>query len=184
MAPQTLTNTTVSGNSVELFSYLGAGSGIDNGGGTATLTNTIVLGNTPSVAYSSEILGTITQVGPNIIGGSAADVFAETLDNDGVAAGRLADNGGAVQTIALKNDASNPALDSGLDDRVDETAIKIDLNGDGDTDDVIDTDARGNGFDRIVAQTGITARNQINLGAVELQQIVSPPGPQRLQALW
>ncbi len=179
----TLTSTTVSGNSVDLYSYLGAGSGIDNSYGTATLTNTIVLGNAPTVPNNSEILGTITRAGPNMIGGSAADVFAETVDNDGVDAGLLADNGGAVQTIALKNDASNPALDAGLDDRLDETIVGIDLNGDGDTDDVIDTDARGNGFDRIVEQTGITARNQIDLGAVEFQQIVSPPGPQEVASL-
>ena len=48
-----------------------------------------------------------------------------------------------MQTIALKNDTSNPALDAGQDDRLDESVAGIDLNGDGDMDDVIGTDARG-----------------------------------------
>ncbi len=177
----TLTNTTVSGNDAE-----------DDGGGiyhlgTATLANTIVLGNSSSnggeIYVSRWTEAKINKTGPNIIGGNAGDVFAETVDNNGVAAGRLADNGGAVKTIALRNDASNPALDAGQDDRLDERVVGIDFNGDGDTEDVIEADARGTGFDRVVEQTGITARNQIDLGAVELQHIVSPPGPQETPSL-
>ncbi len=166
----TLTNTTVSGNKAS-----GYGGGIHNNG-TATLTNSIVLGN--SGPNEPEISGTIIEKGPNVIGGSATDVFAETVDNDGVAAGLLADNGGPVQTIALKNDASNPALDAGQDDRLDESVAGIDLNSDCDTDDVIDTDARGSGFDRLinlpdVANNGV---NTVDLGAFEVPA-GEPGGP-------
>ncbi len=167
----TLINTTVSGNSS------GWGGGIRNYG-TATLTNSIVLGN-----QGHEIEGTVTENGPNIIGGNSADVFAETVEidpryGDEFDAGLLADNGGAVPTIALKNDSANPALDAGQDDRLDESVAGIDLNGDGDMDDVIDTDARGDGFARMadlpdVANNGA---NTVDLGAFEVQA-EDPGGP-------
>ena len=152
----TLTNTTVSGNE----SY-----GIRNDG-TATLTNTIVLGN------EAEIEGTITEVGPNIVGGLAlSQVFASVAPDPktGVEGGLLADNGGAVETIALKNDAANPAVDAGQDDRLDESVVGIDFNGDGDTDDVIDRDGRGSGFSRTIDLPGVAnnGANVVDLGAFE-----------------
>jgi autotransporter-associated beta strand protein/predicted outer membrane repeat protein len=116
----TLTNVTVSGNS--------AG---DQGGGitvvtSATLINSIVLGN--DAAANDEVFGTTSLTGGNIVGTdvlqgdtdvgdtTAAEVFAETVDiGGGVLAGVLADNGGPVETIALKDDASNLALDAGDD---------------------------------------------------------------------
>jgi Ca2+-binding RTX toxin-like protein len=59
---------------------------------------------------------------------TAAQVFAATVDIDPgagvVLAGVLADNGGPVQTIALKHDLSNPALD-----RSDNTAPANDARG-------------------------------------------------------
>jgi uncharacterized protein YjbI with pentapeptide repeats len=104
----TVTNSTLSGNTANyrggIYNYATA---------TATVTNSIVLGNT-STSGDAEVSGTVTN--PNdlsIIGGvNVADVFAATTANG---AGVLADNGGPVQTIALKNDASNPALDAGDD---------------------------------------------------------------------
>ncbi|HEX5498218.1 MAG TPA: choice-of-anchor Q domain-containing protein, partial [Thermomicrobiales bacterium] len=77
-------------------------------------------------------------------------VFA-SVGNDphtGVLSGTLADNGGPVETVALNPDAGNPAIDSGDPSFLNETTAGIDLNGDGDTNDVITTDARG--FDRDV----------------------------------
>ena len=93
-----------------------------------TLNNSIVLGN--DAASNTEIfaLNTVAKTGGNIVGTNvfqgetdvgdttAADVFAATVDIDPgadvVLAGVLADNGGPVQTIALKLDATNPALDA------------------------------------------------------------------------
>ena len=97
--------------------------------------------------------------------------------------GVLAANGGTVQTVALKADATNPALDAGLSTApigttLDETALGIDVNGDGDTDDTaIDSiddfpfDARSSNFVRAFDQTLLTANdaNQIDLGAFEQQ---------------
>lgn len=148
----TLTNTTVSGNTAT-SDY---GGGIYVYGGTATLTNTIVLGNTASA--TPEIAGGYTTGGPNIIGDgivAPVDVFAvvDATTPSGIG-GLLADNGGPVQTIALLNDASNPALDAG-DDTLDPA-----------------TDARGLArFDNAgVANNGA---NFSDLGAFELQGQVS-----------
>ena len=112
-----LTNSTVSGNSAA-----------ENGGGiragTATVANSIVLGNDAGDS-GDEIFGTFVGGNRNIIGTdlfngnddigdtSAAQVFADTVEiAPGVFAGVLAENGGPVQTIALKRDLSNPALDA------------------------------------------------------------------------
>jgi Ca2+-binding RTX toxin-like protein len=85
-----------------------------------------VLGN--NATEDAEISGTIVKTGGNIVGGdvfqgstdvgdtTVADVFAATVDIDPSAgtvfAGVLADNGGSVQTIALKSSGRNPALDA------------------------------------------------------------------------
>ncbi|HXG78677.1 MAG TPA: choice-of-anchor Q domain-containing protein, partial [Methyloceanibacter sp.] len=114
-----LTNSTVSGNSANV-----EGGGVD--AITANLTNSIVLGN--AAASGAEISGSTVMAGGNIVGTNvfrgntdignttAAQVFAQTVDIDlgagVVLAGVLADNGGPVQTIALKLDATNPALDA------------------------------------------------------------------------
>ena len=78
-----------------------------------------------------------------------------------------------MPTIALKNDLANPALDAGQDDRVDESVAGIDLNGDGDTDDIIDTDARGDGFARTVDLPAVAnnGKNTVDIGAFELPPI-------------
>ncbi|MEZ4623207.1 MAG: choice-of-anchor Q domain-containing protein, partial [Thermomicrobiales bacterium] len=119
----TATNSTVSGNST-------AGTNSAGGGLFATtkltLTNSIVMGNVTTYAGVDGDNVNIAPVepGPNIVGGytmaTTGDLFAataEVIDGNGVAtgvfAGVLADNGGAVQTVALKADAMNPALDTG-----------------------------------------------------------------------
>ena len=53
--------------------------------------------------------------------------------------GLRTDNRGAVQTIALKKVASNPALDAGQEDRLEKSELRIDTNGDGGEKDVIVT---------------------------------------------
>ncbi|PUB09952.1 calcium-binding protein, partial [Yoonia sediminilitoris] len=81
--------------------------------GIATVFNSILLGNntrTNSIEISESVTVNTSITGAN--GETAVDVFAQ-LDNSGNAI--LADNGGPVQTIALKADATNPALDAGDD---------------------------------------------------------------------
>jgi len=216
----TLTNTTVSGNSAARDSYsdsYGSGGGINNSGtmtltnttvtdnsallggggisneGSATLTNTIVLGNRESSGGAfSEIDGGYTAAGPNIIGDGALEpsaVFAAIDATTG--SGQLADNGGAVRTVALKNSELNPALDAGDDMAsigvtLNETALGVDINGDGDTGDMINDisdfpfDAREAGHARFVDQVVFTANDpdRIDLGAFELQQPVQTVPPE------
>lgn len=153
----TLTNSTVSGNLTN-GNYANGG-GINMISGTITLTNSIVLGNATSFAGvgDDEIGGTVTQVGPNIIGGVHAFTPAQVFAATGGAAGGgvLANNGGKVQTIALKADVMNPALDAG-DDSLDPA-----------------TDARG--LARVDA-AGIAnnGANISDLGAFELQGTPEP----------
>ncbi|MEM7210578.1 MAG: choice-of-anchor Q domain-containing protein [Pseudomonadota bacterium] len=115
----TLVNSTVTGNSATA-----------NGGGiasvysspTLSITNSLILGN--GAPNADEVFGTYTDNGGNLIGGStAALVFAttQTVDPDGTpasgdefSAGVLGINGGTVQTVALRDDVTNPALDRGL----------------------------------------------------------------------
>lgn len=104
------------------------GSGV--AGYYVAITNSIVLGNDDGTPGSAEltVFGTVTADGLNIIGtGTDTDgsdgvinadptqVFAQTYVNGAATAGVLADNGGPVQTVALKLDASNPALDRAAD---------------------------------------------------------------------
>jgi len=85
-----------------------ASSNVETGGGPRTLTGGNIVGGTYSVD------GVTQQTGI-----TASDVFAQTADIDPdagvVLAGVLADNGGPVRTVALKVDASNPAIDAGDD---------------------------------------------------------------------
>jgi hypothetical protein len=109
-----LVNTTISGN---------VGGGIRHNDGSLLLLDSVVLGNVSgaelfSAAASAALLG------GNIVGNqvfsasvpigttSVGAVFAAIDTATG--GGLLADNGGAVQTIALKGGASNPATDAGL----------------------------------------------------------------------
>ncbi|WP_370688308.1 cadherin-like domain-containing protein [Flavimaribacter sediminis] len=143
----TLVNTTISGNTADI-----RGGGINNESifdSTAFLglENTIVLGNS-----GGEVSGGYSDDGGNLIGDGiidANDVFATTQNlPDGTVAGVVADNGGSVETIALKPDLDNPALDRG--DAISES-----------------TDANGNQreFDVLTVDNGGT----VDAGAVELQ---------------
>jgi hypothetical protein len=157
----TLTGSTVSGNSARNNP---SGSGVV-GYGAVMLTNSIVLGNGAS---GSGVSGPLTLVGGNIVGANVFDgptdvgnttadeVFSVTLEiAPGVRAGVLADNGGAVATIALLDDPRNPALDAGLDSLAAGT-----------------TDARGPGFARLV-DLGVANEpgRTVDLGAFELQEL-------------
>ncbi len=171
----TFINSTVTGNSSEPTNYEGVGGISASPSATTTLINSIVLGNEGRV---KEIDGDLTLQGGNIVGETifdgetavrfgvtAAEVFESTVDNNGVAAGELADNGGGVPTIALRNDPANPAIDAGTGAL---PADDFDLDGDGDTAEPLPVDARGPGFARDVDSPGAGATP--DLGAFEVQE--------------
>lgn len=105
----TVTNNTVSDgsfydfNNFELSGLDGQGGGIfATGASSLSLVNSLVVGNSGTVG--ANIAGTVDSEEGSLTDGDESLVF----DGSG-----LADNGGPVQTIALINDPSNPALDLG-----------------------------------------------------------------------
>lgn len=96
----TITNSTISGNS-------GGGAAVDNFSGTATLSNTIVANQIPSMTDCS---GTITSNGNNLESSTSCG-FTGELQNTDPLLGALASNGGPTQTMALS--VGSPAIDAG-----------------------------------------------------------------------
>ncbi|MEP3480191.1 MAG: right-handed parallel beta-helix repeat-containing protein, partial [Fuerstiella sp.] len=164
-----VTNTTVTGNSTH--GELSIGGGLYHEGFNSShtedglyMSNSVVLGNvTTHLGVDGDDLargihsngqewtgGNI--VGTNVfqdetdIGDTSVDeVFASLVDNHGVLAGVLDDNGGSQLTVALKATASNPAINNG-----DNSLQNRELDG------------RGSGFDRVRAGT-------VDLGSFEIQ---------------
>ena len=166
-------NATVTGNTAD------DGGGIWNDG-TLETANSIVLGN--DAPSGGELVGARTEEGGNIIGATFSidgvdqgvsftidDVFA-TIDpvTDG---GQLADNGGPVETILLKFDAANPALDTGDGTELPtETDLGVDVDGDGTLENTpISVDARGLEGSVDVPGVGGSGDTALDLGALELQ---------------
>ncbi|MCB2079363.1 MAG: tandem-95 repeat protein [Novosphingobium sp.] len=153
-------NSTVTGNSTAGNTSTGGGIYVASGD-AISLVNSVVLGNETkfSGVDGDETEGTIIEDGPNIIGGTtgaptAAEVFTDIDLTTG--GGLLADNGGPVQTVALKADIDNAALDAGDDTLAPASGF----------------DARG--LDRKVDVPGVAnnAGNRVDLGAYELQATV------------
>ncbi|MEM7311514.1 MAG: cadherin repeat domain-containing protein [Planctomycetota bacterium] len=127
----TLANVTITGSESTGANYAAfqpAGGIMNEAGATLTLTNSIVLGNQGREDKDLLNNGTLNLVGGNIIGEEFSvdgavqqmgitpeDVFADTTIIQGAEAGAVADNGGPVQTVALKSGLLNPALDAGDD---------------------------------------------------------------------
>ena len=107
----TLSNVTVTGN---FAGDEGGGIYVDDVG-TISAPNTLVLGN--AAATGPDLRGQVAPGGPpSLIGGDAATVAAVFAAVDPLTGGgTLADNGGPVATVALRDDPSNPALDVGDD---------------------------------------------------------------------
>ena len=107
----TVTSSTISGNSA---AYLGGG-GIDNSGGTATLNDTIVAGNTYVFFGNSDVVGPVSG-SYNLIGTGGSGGLVDGADGNlvGVAnpgLGTLGNYGGPTQTMALL--PGSPAIDAG-----------------------------------------------------------------------
>ncbi len=91
-------NSASSGADVSLFSTNGGG------GVTNTFDGLNIIG--------SDLTGFDPGISDNVINADPTQVFDQTALVNGVTAGVAADNGGPVQTVALKADVTNPALDA------------------------------------------------------------------------
>ncbi|MCZ4353694.1 calcium-binding protein [Roseovarius aestuarii] len=178
----TIVNSTITGNSAT-----NAGGGINSSSLQPNIQNSIIAGNI--AATGNDVAGGMVSNGANIFGagtiGSVAgdlvlgsgtelsDIFDQTeeISLNGSAsfiAGIAADNDGSGPTVSLKaTNGSNPAVDAaGL---VSEAILGLDLNGDGDTLDHVDTDGRGH--DRTVDHAGVgnDGMTFADIGAYEVQ---------------
>ncbi|MCA9050116.1 MAG: hypothetical protein KDA89_15370, partial [Planctomycetaceae bacterium] len=106
-----LTNSTIVGNSAN------DGGGLHGGTGGGTIANSIITGNTATNA--SDVAGTITSNGHNVIGDASGSTGFGGGDNIGTPASQvldltLANNGGPTQTHALVFGLTNPAINRGV----------------------------------------------------------------------
>jgi hypothetical protein len=111
----TFNNVTVTGNTADADNNgSGAGGGIFFTGGSLSLENSILSGNTDRGGESPDCSGAPTSQGHNLIGSTAGcAIVPQSTDKVGGAQGLgpLADNGGFTQTHALL--AGSPAVDAG-----------------------------------------------------------------------
>ena len=197
----TLVNTTITDN----VAANGGGVAVIDPTGVLNVSNSIVADNTGTTSgddlFASGADATLSGSGLNVLG-SGPTGFGEDLGaaqlvlGDGnaltlsdILEADLADNGGSTDTIALVSSLTNPGLDTGdgavaFGISLDEAALGVDINGDGDMTDVIDSiddlgfDQRGAGFDRSVDQAEVAGSDQIDVGAFELNdQIAAPNAP-------
>ncbi|MEO1458688.1 MAG: DUF4214 domain-containing protein [Pseudomonadota bacterium] len=149
----TIRNSIVLGNTT-VDTFVG-GEEAATDGSALTITNSIV--GADAEAFD-------TSAFPGVRNAAPSSVFAETVetradeDRDGVAelatgvfGGRLGDNGGRVETVALLGSDQNPAIDSG-----DDAAFDL----------PVPTDARGQ--PRFVDQPGIGAEGGAGAGIIDL----------------
>lgn len=207
----TAVQATVTGN---LATDNGASGGGLYGATGVAVSNSIVLGNlagTPgeaeigvSAAPDSDIatefqnivgadsLAFDTTGRTNVINADPALVFAATATSGGATFGVLADNGGALETVGLRNAPENPAIDAGSDLApffLAEATLGIDVNQDGDKLDTLDRvdelglDSRGTGLLRTIDQPNANpvpdfpGANTVDLGAFEFQGVVTENTP-------
>jgi hypothetical protein len=80
-------------------------------------------------------------------------------DNGGLRVGASDNEQPLLTQVPLEG---SPAINAGNNDFLSESALEVDFNGDGDTSDNLNTDQRGDRFDRVVNDT-------VDLGALEVQ---------------
>ena len=144
------------------------------------LVNSTVLPGTIADIAQSVFNQTIDFVDLNGNGTQQADEPSLGADIEGGLSGIYGGLNGPSAILALN--PLNPALDAGEDavsinTVLNEAAIGIDMNGDEDTNDILDDigdfafDQRGDGFDRLLDQPAVANNggNFIDLGAVEVQ---------------
>lgn len=162
----TLSQATITGNFAE---DVGGGLYAANADGDPLLNNSIVTANAAfNLDIADDISGNV-QFGGNFIRGdnlvvdgdtflvALADIFDSLVQNGyGVTTGELADNGGTVRTVALLD--GGVAQDAGS--FLVEPADTFDLDNDGDVEETVPFDARGEGFIRVID-------GGIDLGAFE-----------------
>ncbi|HEX3558934.1 MAG TPA: Ig-like domain-containing protein, partial [Pyrinomonadaceae bacterium] len=147
-------NDTITANSAN-----GSGGGLFNASGTFQIVNTIVAGNTATVA-GPDVSGTFTSQGHNLVGqsdgstgfGATGDLVGSTATPLDPKLGALTNNGGPTQTHALL--PNSPAIEAG-----DNTAA---------TNAGLTTDQRGTGFPRIADSADADAIQTVDIGAFEL----------------
>lgn len=133
-------------------------------GGTVTLRNTIVAGNTNASgnAWGSNLGGAFIGNGNNVIGDLLGATGAIGMGTDIIAAnpqlGPLQNNGGPTRTHAPL--PGSPAIDCGNNAFL--PTDTFDLDGDGNTAEKLPLDQRGLGFNRV-------AGLRVDIGAVETQ---------------
>jgi|GEM_PF-4968528 len=150
-------NCTISGNIA--FDSNGGIDAFPENGGTVTVGNSIIAGNTSD--GQSDVGGTFTSRGHNLIGdASAATGFTNGVNGDQVGAdpmlGPLQDNGGP--TLTMVPGLGSPAVDAG-----DNTKIPTDPG----TNQPFATDQRGTGFARALKINPMTASPVVDIGACE-----------------
>ncbi len=160
-------NSTITGNDAATNS----GGGINASGNVFEIANSIVAGNTAGGAGPAVFGGVATFAGKNVFDqagiGAGTEIFEANLNNifsntelfatSGTTGGELANNGGALETVAIDagdvgvNQASGAVA---FPAPLNETILGVDFNNDGDTLDIFNTvadltvDARGAGFPR------------------------------------
>jgi predicted outer membrane repeat protein len=144
----TIVNTTITGNHAPI------GGGIRVGGGSITMFNTIVSGNTATATADNDIHGAIASSSDyNLfgIGEQGAQSGTHNVWDDDPRLTPLGDHGGRTKTHALLFDSL--AIDAGDNDRVDEFDFLF--------------DQRGDGFDRIV-DWDYDSDARVDIGAFEV----------------
>ncbi|MEB3215486.1 MAG: calcium-binding protein [Nostocales cyanobacterium 94392] len=177
----TITNNTAQNTSGEV-SNSQVGGGIANFGIT-NISNSIIAANTGNDDFINLAFGNITSGGNNLIGNGNGVIGLISGDIVGTIAAPidpllspLQDNGGATQTHALLSGSA--AINAGSNTNL--TLDTFDLNGDGNTTELIPFDQRGVQFQR-------TVDNTVDIGAYEYvneastNQINGTSGDERLR---
>lgn len=157
-----LHNCTVSGNSATTTngstSVVGGALVGAYTAGTLTLANSIVAGNTgvtPDLLVENTGNGATASAQSSLLGSALSGTYPGNgnLFSDSPALGALANNGGLTKTLLPQT--GSLAIDAGSNALIPAGVV---------------TDQRGAGFNRIY-------NNTVDMGAVEVQQAVTPPGP-------
>ena len=154
-----VTSSTLTGNVASV------GGGIATGDDDFTITNSIVAGNDESLAPGTADIAVIVGAAPSLPAATCSRK-APPVPTSRSGQSRQHLRRAARQQRRAGADGDDPARRHGGQQQQQfppqQAALGIDINGDGDQTDTLDTDARGPGFTRLVG--GI-----VDIGAVELQ---------------